>query len=207
MTEAATINKNEYMEDAKGRLVPKENIEEIDLSRDGLVKHLVSKGMDLQQQMIGFKDLAMSEVKAFMELSANEYGVELGGRKGNVSLISFDGRYKVQVQVAENLVFDERLKVAKKKIDECLQDWTEGGNANIKTVVDDVFQVDQEGRINVKRILELRRLKIDDSRWKEAMEIIGKSLQVVGTKEYFRLYKRNPADQKFECIMLDIAAL
>lgn len=200
------LNKNEYMEDAKGRLVPKENIEEIDLTRDSLVKHLIRKGRDLQDEMKKYKTMAMDEVKSFIELSANEYDVEVGGKKGNVTLLSFNGKYKVQVQVADNMVFDERLKIAKKKIDECLQEWTEGANANIKALVDDVFQVDREGRINTKRILELRRLKIEDPLWKEAMEIIGKSLQVVSTKEYFRLYERGP-DQRWNAISLDFAVI
>lgn len=201
------LDKNEYMEDAKGRLVPKENIEEIDLTRDDLVNDLIQKGLNLQEDMKAFKENAMAEVKAFIELSANEYDVEIGGKKGNVTLMSFNGKYKIQVAVADNLVFDERLKVAKKKIDECLQEWTEGGNTNIKTLVDDVFQVDREGNLSTQRILELRRYKIEDPLWKEAMEIIGKSLQVVSSKEYFRLYQRNPADQRWNGISLDIAAL
>lgn len=201
------INGREYMEDRKGALVPMDNIEEIDLTRDSLVRHIVCNGQNLQRQMRKYKEDTLSEVNSFIDLSAAEYGVTLGGKKGNITLLTFDGRYKVQVQVAEAMTFDERLQVAKRLIDACLQRWTDGGNTNIQALVNDVFQVDKEGKINTKRILELRRLKIQDDDWQEAMVIIGKSLQVVGSREYMRIYRRDNSSQPWQVIALDMAAL
>jgi len=59
----------------------------------------------------------MDDVGAFIQLSAEKYEVKVGGNKGNVSLLSFDGRYKIVRQVAENITFDERLQAAKALID------------------------------------------------------------------------------------------
>lgn len=206
MTHTA-IDPKDYMEDAQGRLVPMDRVKEIDKTRDGLVRDLVQKALALQASMIAFKENAMSEIQSFVELSAMEWDVKIGGQKGNITLYSFDGNFKAQVRISENMVFDEQLQIAKKMIDQCLTKWTRQSGSEIKALINDAFQVDQEGRINTKRILSLRRLDIQDNLWLKAMDAIAASLQVVGSKEYFRLYKRESGQDKWSPISLDMAAL
>ena len=55
--------------------------------------------------------------------------------------------------------------------------------------------------------LGLRRLNISDEKWQMAMQAIGESLQVVGSKEYIRFYQRVGTTDKYEAISLDIASL
>ena len=188
-------------------MVPIGLVDEIDQQRDSLVRELVAGAKTLQTAMRQFKDRVMGDVQAFVELSAEKYDVKLGGRKGNVTLVSFDGRLKVQLAIAEHLAFDERLQAAKKLVDECLTSWTEDSRDEIKTLVLDAFQVDQEGRLNTARILGLRRLSIGDPLWLRAMAAIADSMQVVGSKSYFRVYERSAPDGKWEAIALDLAAL
>lgn len=206
MTQTA-IDPKDYMQDAQGRLVPLDRVKEIDKTRDALVRDLVQKALALQASMILFKENAMSEIRSFVELSAMEWDVRIGGQKGNITLFSFDGNYKAQVRISENMVFDEQLQIAKKMIDQCLTKWTRQSGSEIKALINDAFQVDKEGRINSKRILSLRRLNITDDLWCKAMDAISASLQVVGSKEYFRLYKRDNGQDKWNPISLDIAAL
>lgn len=206
MTHTA-IDPKDYMEDAQGRLVPMDRVKEIDKTRDGLVRDLVQKALALQASMIAFKENAMSEIQSFVELSAMEWDVKIGGQKGNITLYSFDGNFKAQVRISENMVFDEQLQIAKKMIDQCLTKWTRQSGSEIKALINDAFQVDQEGRINTKRILSLRRLDIQDDLWRKAMDAIAASLQVVGSKEYFRLYQRDNSQGKWNPISLDMAAL
>lgn len=201
------INREDYMEDAHGRLVPLDMVKEIDKTRDILVRDLVKKALDVREAIIKFKNEAMSEIRAFVDLSAMEWDVKLGGKKGNITLYSFDGRYKAQVRISENLVFDEQLQIAKTMIDQCLVEWTQGVGSEIKTLINDAFQVDKEGRINTQRILSLRRLDITHELWKKAMDAITASLQVIGSKEYFRLYQREKGREAWEPISLDMATL
>jgi hypothetical protein len=92
-------------------------------------------------------------------------------------------------------------------IDQCLTKWTQQSGSEIKALINEAFQVDKEGRINTNRILSLRRLPIKDDLWLKAMDAISASLQVVGSKEYFRLYKRDNNQGSWNPISLDIAAL
>ncbi len=198
--------KTEFWEDSRGRLVPISMVSDIDRQRDEIVREIAAAAKDLQESMRRFKLQAMGDVQAFVDLSAEKYGVKMGGQKGNVTLITYDGRYKIQVAISEHLAFDERLQAAKKLIDECLTDWTGDSRDEIKTIVLDAFQVDKEGRINTGRILGLRRLAINDQRWARAMQAIADSMQVVGSKTYLRIYERS-ADGKYSQVALDFAAL
>jgi hypothetical protein len=205
MTEV--LKREDFMEDSRGRMVPISMVDEIDQQRDSLVRELVDGARALQASMRQFKNRAMGDVQAFVDLSAERYEVRLGGQKGNVSLVSFNGRYKVQVAISEHLAFDERLKAAKVLIDQCLTGWTADSRDEIKTIVLDAFQVDQEGRLNTARILGLRRLPIEDARWMRAMAAIADSMQVVGSKSYFRVYERSGPDSRWNAIALDLASL
>lgn len=202
----ATI-RDGYMQDAQGRLVPKGSIKDVDKARDQLVHEIVGKALTLREAMQGFRDDVMGDVAAFVQLSAEQYGAKVGGSKGNLTLTSYDGRFKVQRQVSETLIFDERLQAAKELIDECITEWTEGSRDEIRALINDAFQVDQSGRINTGRVLSLRRLKITDERWQRAMQAVSDSLQVAGSKSYLRIYQRRPGDGKYEPISLDLAAL
>ena len=132
----------------------------------------------------------MGDIEAFIEVSAEKYDAKLGGKKGNVTLYSYDGQYKIVRQVGDNLRFDERVNAAKALSEECLLEWTKEGCDEIKTIVASAFDVDKEGEVKVPKILALRRHEIDDPRWQRAMKAIADSLQIVGTKPYVRFYER-----------------
>lgn len=150
---------------------------------------------------------AMSEVAAFVALSLEQYDVKTGGEKGNVTLLSYDGRYKLVRQMQDKITFGEQLMAAKALIDECVHEWAANANDNIKALVNHAFQTDKEGKINTGRVLSLRRLDIKDAKWQAAMQAIADSMQTTSTKPYIRFYKRNEATQEYVAISLDVAAI
>lgn len=196
-----------YMINAQGYLVPIAQVKEIDLTRNDLVMEIVIKAMVLKKALSTFKGSAMGDIQAFIELSAERYNATLGGKKGNVTLASFDGRYKIQRAISDYLVFDERLQVAKQLIDECIHEWTKGSRSEIHALIDHAFQVDKEGKVNTGRILGLKRLDIKDEKWKQAMQAITDSIQVTSSKTYLRIYEREGDSDQFKAISLDIAGL
>lgn len=195
---------SQYRQDAKGNLVPLANIKEIDLLRDELVMEIAGKAHKVQQQMTAFKADSMADIAAFVQLSADRYDVAVGGKKGNVTLHSFDGAYRVNLSMQDTLVFDEGLLAAKALIDECINEWTEGSRSELKTLINAAFQVDKEGNISTARVLGLRRLEIKDEKWQRAMEALSDSLQVHTSKQFVRVYKRDDAGE-YQLVSLDIA--
>ena len=203
----ATTVPAEYWVDAKGALIPEKLLKPIDKARDALVGEIVTKAIELNKLMAAFKAVTFADIAAFVDLSANEYGVTVGGKKGNVTLFTFDGRYKIQRAMADRMQFDERIQAAKALIDACLNEWTENARKEIKAIIDRAFDVDKEGKISVSAVLSLRRYEFDDERWKKAMVIIGESLQVLNTSSYIRIYERVGYNGQYRPISLDMAAV
>ena len=199
------IEGKEYWRDAKGNLTPAELVKEIDKARDALVHEWVERGRDLSKAISHFKEGIFGDVQAFIELSAEKYGAKVGGSKGNVTLFSYDGKYKIQRAINESLQFDERIQAAKVLIDECLNEWSEGSRPELKALIERAFNVDKEGNLNTSRILGLRRVEIQDSRWQNAMQAISESVQVVSSKAYVRLYERVGESDQYVPIALDVA--
>lgn len=194
-----------YRLDDKGRHVPEILIKPLDLMRDELVMAIVGKTQELNQALADFKAKVFGEVDALVAIAADEYGAKLGGAKGNVTLFSYDGRYKVVRAKADNIRFDERLQGAKALIDECLQEWVKGSRPEIITLINDAFKVDQAGNIRTGSVLALRRLEITDERWTRAMKAISDAVTVVTTSSYVRVYERVGDTDRYEPISLDIA--
>jgi len=195
------------MENAQGHWVPKDIIKEEDLLKDGLVKEIFSDAKDLRLFMRTFKYQTLENINTFVELMAEQFETKLGGKKGNVSLLSFDGRLKIQMQVAEPVSFNEKLQIAKVLISECIDEWVEGSSPEIIALVNDAFQVNKEGKVAPARVLGLRKLKIDHPKWSQAMRAISESIEYLSSKIFVRMYERSETDQKWVPISLDIAAL
>lgn len=196
-----------YWQNAQGALIPVDMVKPIDRARNDLVHELVQKAAELSQLMAKFKTSAFADIAAFVDLSLEQYDTNVGGKKGNLTLYSFDGRYKVQRAIQEHLQFDERLQAARALIDECLADWTAGAAPELKAIVANAFNTDKAGNISTSRVLGLRRLDIKDERWLKAMTAIGEAVQVVGSKAYIRVYERIGDSEMYRSIPLDIAAV
>lgn len=201
-----TIDDKVYWQDVKGGLTPDELVKPIDKERDALVQEWIEKGKALSQQIAEFKGCVFGDIQAFIELSAEKYNAKLGGNKGNITLFSYDGKYKIQRAINDHLQFDERIQAAKVLIDECLNEWSVGSRPELKALIERAFNVDKEGNLNTSRILGLRRVDIQDPRWLNAMQAISESVQIVSSKAYVRLYERVGDSDQYVPISLDIAS-
>ena len=90
-------------------------------------------------------------------------------------------------------------------IDVRLNVWSEGSRPELKALIERAFNVDKEGNLHTSRILGLRRVEIQDSRWQNAMQAISESVQVVSSKAYVRLYERVGETDQYVPIALDVA--
>jgi len=197
-----------YLKDAKGRLVPIATVKPIDLERDHMVRKIINSSKFLSYQLQQLKASVFGDIEAFIDLSIEQYGAKkAGGSKGNLTLYSFDGKYKIQRANQDFITFDERLQAAKILIDECLQEWSKDSHPGLVMMVNDAFRADAQGELRTARVLALRRHEINDDRWKRAMDAIGDALQVCGSKTYIRVYERVGMTDEYKQIALDIAGV
>lgn len=194
-------------ENAQGAFVPEANVKEIDKLRDQTVRKIWQLAEALNKAMVEFKAIAFEDVASFVQISADQYGAKIGGNKGNVSLITYDGRYKIQRNIAERLVFDERLQAAKHLIDECLKEWTADGRDEIKAIINNAFNVDKKGEISTTKILGLKKIEINHPKWLEAMQAISDSINIAGSKSYLRFYQRDDESGEYISMSLDLASI
>ncbi len=199
--------KEQFLEDAQGRLVPIAAVKPIDLKRHEAVTSIMADTFRERDRLVEFKKSIWLRVQDFLAESAKDSGArKFGGTKGNVTLTSFDGRFKVMVAVNDTIQFNEKLQVAKQLIDKCIANWSKGANENLRAIVDDAFNVGKSGLVSTSRVLGLRRLDIKDTTWKKAMDAITESMQVASSKTYMRFYERQE-DGSYRQIPLDVANL
>jgi hypothetical protein len=194
-----------YMRDGKGNLVPKSAVKPMDLLMDETVRKIMGFGIPLSSQVARFKAHSFDDIAALASLMAQEYNTRLGGKKGNMTLTSFDGCYAVEVQVADNITFGPELQIAKTLVDECLNEWASDARDEIKAIVTRAFNTDKEGQINRSEIFMLLRLEIADERWQNAMRAIRDAIRVIGSKTYVRLSQRPSPDAEWEPVTINLA--
>lgn len=197
----------QFMTDAQGRQVPVSMIKKFDLKRHDLVCSIMQRAFAERERLAEFKQQVWEEIQSFVDESAKDSGAKkLGGKKGNITLTSFDGRYKLIVAVNDGILFNEKLQIAKQLIDECIGKWSKNARPELKVLVDDAFNVGKNGLVSTGKVLGLRRLNITDATWRRAMDAITESIQVVSSKTYMRFYERQD-DESYKQIPLDVASL
>lgn len=195
-----------YRKDAKGRLVPIDMIKETDILEDQLVGKILGYADELSAQIARFKGHTFDDVAAFMDLLAEKYGKVKGGAKGNITFTSFDGCAKVQVAVQDHIDFGPELQVAKQLIDDCIGEWAAGSRDEIRALVNHAFNVDKPGQVNREALFALRRINIDDDRWRQAIAAINDSIRITGSKTYVRFYRRATPEERWQSVTIDLAA-
>lgn len=194
-----------YMRNPAGHLVPRDQVREQDLLRDQVAAGLADLAINIHEQLKAFKARALQDIADLVSISAEKYKLSIGGEKGNVTVTTFDGKYKIVRAYAERITFTEEIEAAKALINACIIRWSEGANDNIRALVDRAFRTDSKGQIKMSAVLELLRLEITDDEWKLAMQAIKDSIQSTGTAVYVRVYQRVDGTDQYSAISLDLA--
>lgn len=192
ITSKPTIDDQGNWIDGQGNTVPPRYIDKPVKARDRTVRRVHARAVSLSERLQTVKGEVLNLVDTYLNQVAEEYGEQW---KGNAELVTFDGRIKVEVKISEALEFDERLQVAKSKIDDCLRRWTTDARAEVQAIINRAFAVDSKGRINVRAVISLRQIKSRDPIWIDAMEIIADSLRIRNTRRYINVYERDDQDR------------
>lgn len=194
-----------YMKNGMGHLIPIDLVSDIDRARTDIVTEIAEAAKVMSGMLSEYKQRCMGDILAFVEMSAEKYGKNIGGAKGNITLTTFDGRYKIQLAVQRRIAFNERLQIARNILEELLVEWSEDVRPEVKAIVLAAFDMDTEGNISVAKVIGLRRLNISDPRWLEAMLAIGDSIERPTSKDYIRVYERE-RNGEYRAISLDVAS-
>jgi len=196
-----------YVFNAAGHLVPEHQVREHDKLRDQVARDLADQAVAISQALAAFKKKALGDIEDLIAISHERYGVIIGGKKGNASITTYDGRFKIERQMAERITFTEEILAAKELIDLCIRKWSEGANSHLRVLVERAFRANRQGQIKTGDVLSLLRVEIQDPDWIRAMEALKDSIQVNGTAVYIRVYQRVGETDRYDPINLNIAAV
>lgn len=199
------INGKPHRMDTRGAFVPESAIKPQDLLIDDTVRNIMSYARDLSAQIARFRGHTFDDIGSLQSLLDEKYGAKPGGKKGNLTLTTFDGLMKVQVAVQDQLDFGPEMQSAKKLVDECLIEWSAESRDELRALVTRAFQVDKEGKINRAEIFSLLRVEIDDDRWRRAMQAVRDSIRIIGSRTYYRFFERDAPDADWRAITIDLA--
>lgn len=189
--------------DGEGLEIPEKYIKDADKSRDVLVSRLVGKARQLSTIIRNAKRQMEQEIADYLQDTAKREGeVWIGG----TTLHNFSMDEAIKIAIAKKWTFDEKLNLAKQKIDKCIEAWSGESNEKLVALVNRAFKVDSKGEVDAQQVIGLRQFNFEDELWKEAMELIADSQKVQSTKTYF-YFQEAGEDGKLRSIVLDFAAL
>lgn len=194
-----------FMRDAKGGYQPLSLVKTTDVLIDEQVRKIFGFALALSEQVSRFKGHTFDDLGALDALLEQEYGLSVGGAKGNKSYMTVDGLMRIEIRVSDLMTFGPELQIAKGLIDECLNEWTADSRPEISAIVTRAFNTDKEGQINRAEIFMLLRLQIEDERWKQAMRAIHDAIRVIGSKTYMRFSMRESFDAPWTTVTIDLA--
>ncbi|MDD4506216.1 MAG: DUF3164 family protein [Sulfurospirillaceae bacterium] len=193
----------------KGEAVHPDMIRVDEQLKSELVERIIAAAQNLTGLISIFKAECNEQVESYFALLLQNYNVDAKGKsvKGNLNLENFSSTAKVEIRSMDTLKPDEKIQIAKMKLDEFLKEETEDSTPIVRTLIMKAFEVDKKGNIDTKKLLALRSYDIVAPKWVEAMSIIADSLQVASTKSYIRFYTRENSDSEWSLIPIDIAAV
>ena len=179
-------------------------IDPITVKRNYLVEELFNNILNAEVYLKTLKETLLEKVKDYLQETAENYGEDW---QGNAALLNYKKTKQIRLAVHKKITFDERLNIAKAKIDQCLKTWATNAKDELRHLVMSAFNVDKKGNVDMTQILRLKEYKFDDPTWQEAMKIIDDSLTTVGTKEYLTFYYRDDPKGAWQGITLNFSAI
>ncbi|AZE35259.1 DUF3164 family protein [Pseudomonas chlororaphis] len=196
-----------FVRNAIGHLVPVDQVREQDKLRDQVAAELAEAAKKLHLDLKNFKKKSLGDIADLISIAGERYGVQMGGKKGNVTIATYDGKYKVVRSHADRLTFTEEMEVAKVMVYDCIKTWSKGADNHLLAIVDRTFSPNRNGQIKTSDVLDLLRLEIDDDTWKAAMKAVKDSILVSGSAVYIRVYERVNGTDEYRAIPLDLAVV
>jgi hypothetical protein len=99
------MSEAKFMTDSQGRQVPMDMVRDIDKLRDQTVRTIAEKALAMRDTLAVLKQELRGDLLSYPPLSAERFGKTYGGKKGNITLMSYDGSLRLVLSVNEHIVF------------------------------------------------------------------------------------------------------
>lgn len=190
------------MEIPKSRVTPYEKKAERHLAK------IAKDAISINAKLTTFKDHVQETVQELYELYMAENNGKIGKNKGNVSFYNFDRSLKVEVNVNEQITFDDLgIENVRAKLMAFIDDNINQEKEFIVALVKSAFETSR-GKLDVKKVLSLKKhaSRIKSPQYQEAMLLLDKAIRRPRSKTYFRVWVRN-SEGGYDDIQLNFSSI
>lgn len=203
MPQIKKIKNKVFWVDGSGVPVERSRIKKEEKEREKIVNKAIKQAVKVSESMIKFNEEVVQLVDDYLEMVADQYGEHW---QGAASITNFDQSEKIDIKISKLIDFNEHFAIAEKKIFDYIENLTENLSGDIVSIIRVAFSRNKKGFIDPKKILELKKLNIKNKVWKEAMDLIDKSIYVKKTNRYITFWIRNKKGD-WESIPLNFSKL
>lgn len=196
--------------DESGISIPYNRTTALERLKEKKAFSLFSDAKIINNKLVEFKAKISETVENILEKVREENNVKLEG-KGNFTWYNFDRSLKIEVNVNEQIKFDEQQIESAKEILLNLVRENISGDDFIISIVEDAFQT-SKGKLDTRKVLGLKkhssRIKSQTlkAEWERAMSMIDKSISRPNSKTYFKVWYKSE-DGSYNPIELNFSAI
>jgi hypothetical protein len=195
-----------YWTDRDGRLVHIEDVADYEQLRETYLAPLLHRHLEIYLGIADLKARYLDDIEALLQLCWERHRVKFGGKKNNVTLYTFDGLFRIERNFQNRTRYDEQIGAAEALIKEFLDDVAASLPTDARTLISNAFERNAQGDIRRAEMIRLRGLKIEDERYRRAMQIIAAAEQIIDRACYFTVSVRD-AGGKYQPLPLDLASV
>lgn len=181
---------------------------EYENNRELLIKSSMTIAQRIHDDMKSFKQDLFKGVENFYDLM-KEYGDVKKMNKGNFSIKSHDGQFKLEVSKNITFAFDERGDQAETLVKEFLQDKIKKNDKVAYELITSLLERDKKsGKFDPRNIHKLYayETKFQDERFQKAMRLFKEAYTEQKTCQYVRFFQMND-NGKYEAIGLNFSSI
>ncbi len=178
-----------FVYDASGNLIARCNIPASELRKDAFVAGLLAQVKEQKKQLEAFKQNLFQAFEAFRVEMLEQFGTKLHARGtgDNVTMFSFDGRFKITYKSAKQKTLGPEHDVSR----QLARDWFSSQRDNLPHDALIMVQDFVTGDASVSKTIKFMNWDIQDETLLKAQEAAKDALLVIGSKSYFNFYERD----------------
>ncbi|MGJ1327614.1 DUF3164 family protein [Sphingobacterium sp. UBA5980] len=163
--------------------------------RDENVSALVERAMKLHAELAAFKSKTFEDIDTLYKL-LQEHSSRHQNGKGNVTLDTSDGRFRVVFKRSDNTRFDERATQAEAHILDFVSNrWGNKDDADSKFIKKLLER--KNGKLDKNKVLDMISMKdnYNDPHWQKGIDLLQESIVPDTTRFYVEYYVRSEFDE------------
>lgn len=202
------VNGEEMIRNCNGCLVQVSRLRPDVVLTDGVARSIVRKMQALAAHNARVKKEIFEEAQAYQDLMFEQYRARIGGRRGGLTISSFNDLQKVVFQTTDYSRVTAALPAAQALMSEILDDLTRDVGPDLRTLIMAAFERDEKtGKVNVQELNGLKKYKLNHAKWPDFIRALNDAIEPAGSKEGIRAYTRDTITDVPKQVVVDFSRL